>query len=205
MDVASGSVWFEQRRAVEQRARRTAGGGVEEYAVTASVWTMRSILAEPEEYNIDGYSKSFMNWPADLNGDGKLDLIVVDFPGAPTWWFENPGTFSRSQRGALRAIPRPPNPVPGTATRSCPSPTTKAPSTSTWMATAAARLWPASRTPDGPGGPPGASRRALDADAPLAPRLTRHRPILPRPGNWRSERRRPEGRAGYERLVGTAR
>src|SRR5262245_29308055 len=33
-----------------------------------------------------------MNWPEDLNGDGRMDLIVVDFPGEPTWWFENPGT-----------------------------------------------------------------------------------------------------------------
>jgi len=26
----------------------------------------------------------------DVNQDGWMDLIVVDFPGKPTWWFENP-------------------------------------------------------------------------------------------------------------------
>jgi hypothetical protein len=63
------------------------------------------VLEQPEEYNIDGYSKSFMNWPEDLNGDGRLDLIVVDFPGEPTWWFENPGVFSRDPQGS--ASPQP--------------------------------------------------------------------------------------------------
>src|SRR5687768_18294989 len=27
---------------------------------------------------------------SDLNRDGWLDLIVIDFPGRETWWFENP-------------------------------------------------------------------------------------------------------------------
>ena len=37
-----------------------------------------------------------MNWAEDLNGDGRQDLIVVDFPGKQTWWFENPGTRTSS-------------------------------------------------------------------------------------------------------------
>lgn len=37
-----------------------------------------------------GYSHSFANWTYDLNGDGWLDLICIDFPGVPCYWFENP-------------------------------------------------------------------------------------------------------------------
>jgi putative heme-binding domain-containing protein len=78
-DIASGSVWFENREG----------------------WPMRSVLEQPAEFKIDGYSESFMNWPEDLNSDGWLDLIVVDFPGEQTWWFENPagkgGAWKRHQ------------------------------------------------------------------------------------------------------------
>lgn len=36
------------------------------------------------------YSRSFACWADDINGDGYPDLIVVDFPGAPCYWMENP-------------------------------------------------------------------------------------------------------------------
>jgi hypothetical protein len=36
------------------------------------------------------YSRSFLCWAEDLNGDGYPDLIVIDFPGAPCYWLENP-------------------------------------------------------------------------------------------------------------------
>jgi hypothetical protein len=51
---------------------------------------MHPIVEKVPEYNPMGYSNSFCNWAEDLNGDGWTDLIVVDFPGTPTWWFENP-------------------------------------------------------------------------------------------------------------------
>ena len=35
---------------------------------------------------------AFATWADDLNGDGWTDLLVVDFPGQQTWWFENPQT-----------------------------------------------------------------------------------------------------------------
>lgn len=37
-----------------------------------------------------GYSHSFLCWAEDLNGDGYPDLIVIDFPGDPCFWLENP-------------------------------------------------------------------------------------------------------------------
>ena len=33
---------------------------------------------------------SFCNFAEDVNGDGRTDLVVVDFPGKQTWWFEQP-------------------------------------------------------------------------------------------------------------------
>jgi hypothetical protein len=68
-DIAAGSVYF-----------------------TAPDWKMHSILEKPEEFDPVRYSVSFCNWAEDLNRDGWDDLIVVDFPGKQTWWFENPQT-----------------------------------------------------------------------------------------------------------------
>jgi hypothetical protein len=49
-----------------------------------------ALLGAPPHYDPKGYSNSFANWAEDLNGDGWTDLIVADFPGKQTWWFENP-------------------------------------------------------------------------------------------------------------------
>jgi hypothetical protein len=77
-DIAAGFVWYE-----------------------APEWTMRVVASEPPSpsnvllgspphYDPKGYSNSFCCYVEDLNRDGWADLIVVDFPGTPTWWFENP-------------------------------------------------------------------------------------------------------------------
>ena len=68
LDIAAGFVWYE-----------------------APDWKMHSILEQPPEYQPKGYSNSFVNASLDVNADGLTDLMVVDFPGTPTWWFENPG------------------------------------------------------------------------------------------------------------------
>jgi hypothetical protein len=53
------------------------------------------VITEKEEiYDPKRYSKSFVNAAEDVNGDGYQDLLVVDFPGDPTWWLENPGKES---------------------------------------------------------------------------------------------------------------
>jgi putative heme-binding domain-containing protein len=78
---------------------RDVAGGSQIYfqskdASGKSKWTTKVILEKPEEFPTKVYSHSFMNWAEDLNNDGRLDLIVVDFPGTPTWWYENPGQAS---------------------------------------------------------------------------------------------------------------
>ncbi len=82
-DIAAGYVWYE-----------------------APDWSMHVIAAKPPGdpgqllgsppyFDPKGYSNSFANFAEDLNGDGWADLIVADFPGKQTWWFENPQTADK--------------------------------------------------------------------------------------------------------------
>src|SRR5262245_23405602 len=68
--------------------KRDIAGGSAYYA--APDWKMVSILEKPEEFDPHNYSVSFCDFAEDINGDGRDDLIVVDFPGKQTWWFEQP-------------------------------------------------------------------------------------------------------------------
>jgi len=36
------------------------------------------------------YSKSFLNYALDVNLDGWPDVVNIDYPGTPAYWFENP-------------------------------------------------------------------------------------------------------------------
>lgn len=46
--------------------------------------------AKITEDGLKGYSRVFACWTDDFNGDSFADLIVIDFPGAPCYWMENP-------------------------------------------------------------------------------------------------------------------
>ena len=51
----------------------------------------RHEIYAPKTYTPDGgYSENFLNWAADLNGDGWDDYLVVGFPGREAFWYENP-------------------------------------------------------------------------------------------------------------------
>ncbi|MGV3761344.1 FG-GAP repeat domain-containing protein [Parapedobacter sp.] len=39
-----------------------------------------------------GYSNSMLNFTIDVDQDGWIDYIRVDFPGKQVWWYKNPGT-----------------------------------------------------------------------------------------------------------------
>jgi FG-GAP-like repeat len=52
---------------------------------------MHVLGEKPESYDIKTYGHTFMNWAEDVDNDGRQDLVVVDFPGKQTWWFQNPG------------------------------------------------------------------------------------------------------------------
>ncbi|GAB2791299.1 FG-GAP-like repeat-containing protein [Rhabdobacter roseus] len=40
------------------------------------------------------YSNSFLNLGMDVNQDGWDDVVIIDFPGKPAFWFENPKSTS---------------------------------------------------------------------------------------------------------------
>jgi hypothetical protein len=50
-----------------------------------------SAIYESDEFDPVGYSKNFLMDSGDVNGDGRIDIIVLGFPGEESWWFENPG------------------------------------------------------------------------------------------------------------------
>ncbi len=59
-------------------------------------WKMHSILPEPKAFAPKTYSDAFCCFADDVNRDDRPDLIVVDIPGKPTCWFENPGAEGKA-------------------------------------------------------------------------------------------------------------
>jgi putative membrane-bound dehydrogenase-like protein len=80
LDIAAGSVWY--------AAPEKPG----------DPWTLHVLGEKPNQFDIRTYGDTFMNWADDVDGDGRLDLIVVDFPGKQTWWFQNPGVAGQAAR-----------------------------------------------------------------------------------------------------------
>jgi len=75
MDIVAGYYWFE-----------------------APNWT-RHEMAPSRTYNPrTEYSDSFLNLGMDVNLDGWDDVVIIDFPGKPAFWFENP----KNQPGAWK-------------------------------------------------------------------------------------------------------
>lgn len=71
-DVLAGPFWFE-----------------------APEWITHQIDT-PEFFDPDTqYSNSFLDFSQDVNQDGWIDLIVVDFPGTAVVWYENPKSVDR--------------------------------------------------------------------------------------------------------------
>ncbi len=183
-DIAGGSqIYFQSR---------DASGQVK--------WTTKIIHEKPQEFATNVYSQSFMNWAEDLNNDGRLDLIVVDFPGKQTWWFENPG----NPEGPGPAPTKPSSDQSGNATRSPPSPTMKARSTSTSKAMAGGNCSSAMKRKPWdlpiPNRSPKPSGNCRQSPSPESP----DRPVLTRPGPRRPQRRWTQGCLHHPGLVGTA-
>ncbi len=40
--------------------------------------------------NENDYSKNFLAYTYDFNGDGWTDILILGFPGEQSWWYENP-------------------------------------------------------------------------------------------------------------------
>ena len=68
MDVVAGSWWWAGPK-FEQRFRFRRG----------------------DSFDVEGYSDHFFTWGEDVDVDGDLDIVMVGFPGAAAFWYENPG------------------------------------------------------------------------------------------------------------------
>lgn len=44
-----------------------------------------------------GYSANFLMYSDDVDGDGRMDILVLGFPGDESWWYQNPGSSARQQ------------------------------------------------------------------------------------------------------------
>src|SRR5438552_3181496 len=88
LDISAGSVWYDQ----PSKGTRDRGQGTGD----SSPWKMHVLGEKANSFDIKTYGDTFMNWAEDLDGDGRQDLIVVDFPGKQTWWFQNPGSVGQA-------------------------------------------------------------------------------------------------------------
>jgi len=68
IDILAGPYWFE-----------------------APDWVVHEIRTPLKFDHTTEWSDSFMNFVLDVNEDGWLDFISIDFPGTGAYWFENPG------------------------------------------------------------------------------------------------------------------
>ena len=77
LDIVAGYYWFE-----------------------APNWTRHEMAPSRTFDPKKEYSNSFLNLGMDVNLDGWDDVVIVDFPGKPAFWFENPkNTPGRSRSG----------------------------------------------------------------------------------------------------------
>lgn len=67
MDIVAGYYWFE-----------------------APNWTRHEMVPSRTYDPRKEYSDSFLNLGMDVNQDGWDDVVIIDFPGKPAFWFENP-------------------------------------------------------------------------------------------------------------------
>lgn len=87
MDVVSGPFWYEgpsfttrhEYAPATRRSRSTKNGAPVEFA------GYKGGLGSENEY-----SDNFFAHSHDFNGDGWADILILGFPGAESWWFENP-------------------------------------------------------------------------------------------------------------------
>ena len=71
MDIVAGYYWFE-----------------------APNWTRHEMAPSRTFDPRKEYSESFLNMGMDVNQDGWDDVVIIDFPGKPAFWFENPKSKS---------------------------------------------------------------------------------------------------------------
>jgi putative membrane-bound dehydrogenase-like protein len=91
LDISAGSVWYENPGQIRNPKSEIRNSPALTPSPSTSPWPMHVLAEKPNSFDIKTYGDTFMNWAEDVDGDCRLDLVVVDFPGKQTWWFKNPG------------------------------------------------------------------------------------------------------------------
>jgi hypothetical protein len=88
MDIVSGPFWYE---GAEFKTRHEYYPATESFKKTNPDGTETIIAGfEGALGEKNAYSANFLSYTYDFNGDGWTDILVLGFPGAESWWFENP-------------------------------------------------------------------------------------------------------------------
>ncbi|AYQ32390.1 VCBS repeat-containing protein [Runella sp. SP2] len=83
MDIVAGYYWFE---APTWKVHQMHPADAKQTESPAVGFGMFSNVFNPRKE----YSNSFLNLGMDVNLDGWDDVVIIDFPGKPAFWFENP-------------------------------------------------------------------------------------------------------------------
>ena len=88
MDILSGPFWYE---GPDFTKRHTIYEMDKSFKVKKADGTEETIPGfEGFLSGKNAYSNNFISYAYDINGDGWADYVVIGFPGAETFWFENP-------------------------------------------------------------------------------------------------------------------
>lgn len=82
LDIVAGYYWFEAPNWTRHEMAPSPTGTTQSEAVG---FGMSKVFNPRKEY-----SNSFLNLGMDVNLDGWDDVVIIDFPGKPAFWFENP-------------------------------------------------------------------------------------------------------------------
>lgn len=61
------------------------------YWYAGPTFTERFEIYPPKDFDPNQYSNNFMTGVADVDADGRLDVLVNEWPGKAVHWFKNPG------------------------------------------------------------------------------------------------------------------
>ncbi|WP_428661655.1 FG-GAP repeat domain-containing protein [Runella sp.] len=82
LDIVAGYYWFEAPSWTKHEMAPAQPSAAPSEAVG---FGMSRVFNPRKEY-----SNSFLNMGMDVNLDGWDDVVIIDFPGKPAFWFENP-------------------------------------------------------------------------------------------------------------------
>ncbi len=85
LDIIAGYHWFEAPSWIKHQMAPAETPTAEASASTMGFGMFSRVFNPRKEY-----SNSFLNMGMDVNLDGWDDVVIIDFPGKPAFWFENP-------------------------------------------------------------------------------------------------------------------